>query len=84
MSNNKQDHIVDANKMVLPVEFLEKIFISIFINDEGFKKVINEAKLMEKKHILQALNDGKAMALGTIKNTSPEQYYKQTFGGNKL
>jgi len=28
---------------------------------------------------MQALNDGKAMALGTIENKSVEQYYNETF-----
>ena len=79
MRNNKQNHIVEANKKVTAVEFLEKIFVSIFMNDEGFKKVIKKAKLMEKKHISQALNDGKAMALGNLENKSLEQYYNETF-----
>jgi hypothetical protein len=33
----------------------------------------------EKEVIMQALNDGKAMALGTIENKSVEQYYNETF-----
>jgi len=33
----------------------------------------------EKEVIMQALNDGKGMVLGTIKNTSLEQYYNETF-----
>jgi hypothetical protein len=33
----------------------------------------------EKEAIMQALNDGKAMALGTIENKSVEQYYNETF-----
>jgi len=33
----------------------------------------------EKEVIMQALNDGKGMALGTIENQSSEQYYNQTF-----
>jgi hypothetical protein len=33
----------------------------------------------EKEVIMQALNDGKGMALGTIENKSVEQYYDETF-----
>jgi hypothetical protein len=33
----------------------------------------------EKELIMQALNDGKAMALGTIENKSVEQYYNEIF-----
>jgi len=33
----------------------------------------------EKEAIMQALNDGKGMALGTIENKSVEQYYDETF-----
>ena len=37
----------------------------------------------EKEVIIQALNDGKGMALGTIKNQSLEQYYNQTFNAKE-
>jgi hypothetical protein len=37
----------------------------------------------EKEVIIQALNDGKGMALGTIENQSLEQYYNQTFNTNE-
>jgi len=34
---------------------------------------------MEMEHIMQSLNDGKAMALGNLENKSLEQYYNETF-----
>jgi len=42
---------------------------------EAFK----QSKAMEMEHIMQSLNDGKAMALGNLENKSLEQYYNETF-----
>ena len=53
--------------------------ISAGTADEWRDKFLKEAKEMEKQAIIQALNDGKGMALGTIENKSIEQYYNQTF-----
>ena len=35
---------------------------------------------IEEEQIMQALNDGKAMAIHSEKNKSLEQYYKETYG----
>ena len=59
-------------------------YISI---EERFKRItdiVKQAKEMEKEQIMQSLNDGKSMVLGTMENTSLEQYYKQTYGSKKL
>lgn len=39
-----------------------------------------ECLVMEKEQIMQALNDGKAMAVGNRENISLEQYYNETYG----
>ena len=73
-----------------PVEYLAEKYnyitwlrnrdeISAGTADEWRDKFLNEAKKMEKRVILQALNDGKAMALPSIENKSSEQYYNETF-----
>ena len=38
---------------------------------------------IEKEQILQSLNDGKAMVIGTIENKSLEQYYNETYGSDE-
>jgi hypothetical protein len=38
-----------------------------------------EAKAMQKEQIMQSVNDGKLMALGTMENKSLEKYYNETF-----
>jgi hypothetical protein len=42
-----------------------------------------EAKVFEAIQIMQSLNDGKSMCLGTIENKSPEQYYNENYGGEQ-
>ena len=58
------------------VEQLEKHYVSQDIKNTV---VFVQAKSMEKKQILQSLNDGKSMALGNLENKSLEQYYNETF-----
>ncbi len=61
------------------VEFLmEKLFDPSTMVQEQIQW-FEQAKSMEKKQILQSLNDGKAMALGNLENKSLEQYYKETY-----
>ena len=71
MSNNKQSS----------VEFLEQKFISIFVNDEGFKKAIEQAKAMHREEIIDAT------CLNAYVNEDDreigEHYYNETFGGNE-
>ena len=71
MNNNKQSS----------VEFLEQKFISIFVNDEGFKKAIEQAKAIHKEEIEDAYKNGwDAGDFGS--DCSEEIYYNKTFGGN--
>lgn len=62
-----------------------------FKNDEGevvnaypdwidLTELIERAKAMHMEEIMQSLNDGKAMALGSIENLSLEQYYNEQYG----
>jgi hypothetical protein len=44
---------------------------------------MEQAKEMEKEQILQSLNDGKAMVIGTIENKSLEHYYNETYGSDE-
>lgn len=40
-----------GNKKESSIDFLEQKFMSIFVNDEGFKKVIEQAKAMNTEEI---------------------------------
>ena len=71
MSKNKQSS----------VEFLEQKFISIFVNDEGFKKAIEQAKAMHKEEIEKTYIKGYEDK--DFSYFDPEQYYNETFGGEK-
>jgi hypothetical protein len=71
MSNNKQTSV-------------EQLFHKLW--DEPKDKftwytILKEHMAIEKEQILQSLNDGKAMVIGTIENKSLEQYYNETYGG---
>ena len=41
--------------------------------------IYEQAKAMQKEQIMQSVNDGKLMALGTMENKSLEKYYNETF-----
>lgn len=90
MSNNKQDHIVDTNKMISSVEWLE----SIIQHCQRFgtnveQKDIEQAKAMHKEEMMNfmkvAFTDGLSIGDGHYKSAYQdyEQYYNETFGGNK-
>ena len=77
MSNNKQDHIVDTNKMVTAVEWLFNNYV-----DKGVITIeaIEQALAMEKEQIIETWHNG-------YNNQSPmidedncgQQYYKETY-----
>ena len=75
MSNNKQETAVEwlASELSNHLEMPHKYFIEI----------LDQAKEMEKEQILQSLNDGKAMVIGTIENKSLEHYYNETYGSDE-
>ena len=79
-----------SNKQQTAVEWqFEQLFNSFekfnngeYTFDEYLKKnleIREQAKELEKKQILQSLNDGKVMVIGTIENKSLEQYYSETY-----
>lgn len=49
------------------------------ISHKVWIEIFEKAKAMHKEEMMQSLNDGKAMALGSIENLSLEQYYNETF-----
>ena len=76
--------------MNTPVEYLAEKYnyitwlrnrdeISAGTADEWRDKFLKQAKEIEKNAIIQAVNDGKGMAIGSIENKSLEQYYNETF-----
>ena len=77
MSNNKQDHIVDTNKMVTAVEWLFNDYV-----DKGVITIeaIDKALKMEKEQIIETWHKG-------YNNQSPmidedncgQQYYNETY-----
>jgi hypothetical protein len=59
-----------------------RILFNIGLDDNDIKelgRLVSECMNYEKERIMEALNDGKAMALGTMENKSLEQYYKETY-----
>jgi hypothetical protein len=86
----KQDHIVDTNKMVTAVEWLVEQLENVDYNplekggyDTAKKRIIEQAKEMEKEQIAKAWNDGD-YAYFYSKETgrefdNGEQYYNETY-----
>jgi len=86
----KQDHIVDTNKMVTAVEWLVEQLENVDYNplekggyDTAKKRIIEQAKEMEKEQIAKAWNDGD-YAYFYSKETgrefdNGEQYYNDTY-----
>jgi hypothetical protein len=74
MSNNKQDHIVDTNKMVNAVEWLFNNYV-----DKGVITIqaIEQALEMEKKQIMDAWYNGFEEIRPYVDNS--EDYYKETY-----
>ena len=63
------------------VEFLEQKFISIFVNDEGFKKAIEQAKAMHKDELEFAFKGGMSLVEGRLWKPIHlfEEFYNKTF-----
>ena len=80
MSNNKQDHIVDTNKMVTAVEWLFNDYV-----DKGVITIeaIDKALKMEKEQIINAVNQkifGDITFTGSDEViTKGENYYNQIY-----
>jgi hypothetical protein len=74
------------------VEWIETLFYSEskqvgfdrwVILESDMDRIINKAKEMEKKQIINANRDGVDMVVDKKDFISGEQYYEQTYGGNK-
>ena len=78
MSNNKQDHIVDTNKMVTAVEWLFNDYV-----DKGVITIeaIEQALEMEKEQHIDAFNKGMNVSVDYFKGDiiNSEQYYNETY-----
>ena len=77
MNDNKQDHIVDTNKMVTAVEWLFNDYV-----DKGVITIeaIEQALEMEKEQIIDAYDAG--LFDGTmydVRDRIHKQYYKETY-----
>jgi hypothetical protein len=89
MTNNKQqtDHIVEANKMITAVEWLQSIELERDLTLADWK----QAKEMEKeKHekFNKFLNDEKQLGISDLKTVERIQwyyntYFNETYGGGE-
>ena len=92
MSNNKQDHNVDTNKMVSSVDWFKKELEDfgtserLKIDWKTFDELFEQAKAIHKEEI-RLIYEGLLQNVGTSikKNDLPtfEEFYKETYGGNK-
>jgi hypothetical protein len=78
MSNNKQNHIGEANKMITSVEWLFYKLWETPKDKLNWHSILKQAKTMHKEEIIDTFFEG---AYGGD-NISGEQYYNETFGGN--
>jgi hypothetical protein len=78
MSNNKQQTAVDW--------LIEKLTPFIMLEKSKANTLIEQAKEMEKERIETAYNKGTVHGIDYPESTLPitgEQYYNETYGGNK-
>jgi hypothetical protein len=75
--SNKQNHIVDSNKKVTAVEWLESIEMERYLNLGDWRK----AKEMEKEQIKDAFGIGCQVEATRLigYHGMAEQYYKDTY-----
>ena len=74
-----------STKKQSSIDWLEQEFVKLEATvgvHSVMYELIEQAKTMHKVEIMQSLNDGKSMALGTMVNASLEQYYNEIYGGN--
>ena len=89
MSNNKQDHINDTNKMLGVVDWLEQEFLKLesTVGVQGvFYELLEQAKAMHKKEMINFTTDwyhnGSLLGGEILVSTSVKEHYNKTFGGN--
>ena len=85
MSNKKQNHIVEVNKMVTAVEWLFKELLNSEPNILEWNKLLQQGKAMEKEQIENAHQNGFYCGNDICNATNPEfqsaeQYYKEIYG----
>ena len=62
------------------VEWLHERLTSTWFDKQTSKEILRIAMESEKLQIMQALNDGKEMALNIVENKSLEKYYEENYG----
>ena len=89
MSNNKQDHIGDVNKMLGVVDWLEQEFLKLesTVGVQGvFYELLEQAKEKHKKEMINFTTDwyhnGSLLGGEILVSTSVKEHYNKTFGGN--
>lgn len=89
MSNNKQDHINDTNKMLGVVDWLEQEFLKLesTVGVQGvFYELLEQAKEKHKKEMINFTTDwyhnGSLLGGEILVSTSVKEHYNKTFGGN--
>jgi hypothetical protein len=78
------------NKQQTAVEWLVDEFKALGIYSSTLKEKCEQAKAMEKEQIIDSFDEGKRDGYKTAREwdemilwSSAEQYYEQTYGGNK-
>ena len=83
MTNNKQDHIGEANKMVTAVEWL----IDELIKNHGIQANLysefEQAKEMEKEQKISDFTDGYLYRGEQLRPWLIDKWYEETYGDNK-
>jgi hypothetical protein len=85
MSNNKQNHIGEANKMITSVEWLFYKLWETPKDKLNWHSILKQAKAMHKEEIERAHYDGSVIVMSKPDDDMlqlSQQYYNETFGGN--
>jgi len=62
------------------VEWIHHQLTSTWFDSKTSEEILRIAMESEKLQIMQALNDGKEMAVNLVENKSLEIYYEETYG----
>jgi hypothetical protein len=84
MSNNKQSSVEWYIEKILDLDYeYAKGLITLGVWSERKNALIEQAKAMHKEEIKNAHTIGYVIGGGNGYIHEPEQYYNETFGGNK-
>ena len=64
------------------LQYLNNVKPNEFCSIEKIKEVLEQAKEMEKEQIIDTFQDSRILSI-TNNCSSGEQYYNETYGGNK-